>query len=138
MMKKLLVNAGLTVTSLLIFGVAANAQIQYRADIPFDFEVAGKAWTAGAYSLGQISSGGPALVIRDRKTGKSRVLGQSMPRSENRDSHGKLIFLKADGVYTLSQIVTPSFEMKLKKTKTEVTMAGGSPAKMETVAINLH
>ena len=137
-MKKLLVNAGLTVTSLLIFGVAANAQIQYRADIPFDFEVAGKAWTAGAYSLGQISSGGPALVIRDRKTGKSRVLGQSMPRSENRDSHGKLIFLKADGVYTLSQIVTPSFEMKLKKTKTDVTMAGGSAAKKETVAINLH
>ena len=137
-MKKLLVNAGLTVTSLLIFGVAANAQIQYRADIPFDFEVAGKAWTAGAYSLGQISSGGPALVIRDRKTGKSRVLGQSMPRSESRDSHGKLIFLKADGVYTLSQIVTPSFEMKLKKTKTDVTMAGGSAAKKETVAINLH
>ena len=77
------------------------------------------------------------MVIRDRKTGKKRVLGQSMPRSESPDSHGKLIFLKADGVYTLSQIVTPSFEMKLKKTKTDVRMAGSS-AKKETVAINLH
>jgi hypothetical protein len=136
-MKKQLIQAGLTVSSLLIFGIAANAQSQYRADIPFDFEAAGKAWTAGVYSVGQISSGGPALVIRDRKTGKSKVLGQSMPRSESRDSHGKLIFLKADGVYTLSQIVTPSFEMKLRKTKTDVRMAGSS-AKKETVAINLH
>jgi len=137
-MKKQLIQVGLTVSSLLIFGIAANAQSQYRADIPFDFEAAGKAWTAGVYSVGQISSGGPALVIRDRKTGKSKVLGQSMPRSESRDSHGKLIFLKADGVYTLSQIVTPSFEMKLRKTKTDVRMAGSSSAKKETVAINLH
>ena len=137
-MKKLLIQAGLTVSSLLIFGVAANAQVQYRAEIPFDFNAAGKAYTAGGYSVGQISSGGSALVIRERKTGKARVLGQAMPNGSSRDWHGKLIFLKADGVYTLSQIITPSFEMKLKKTKTDVRMAGSSAAKMETVAINLH
>jgi hypothetical protein len=137
-MKKQLIQVGLTVSSLLIFGIAANAQTQYRADIPFDFQAAGKVWSAGAYSLGQISSGGPALVIRDRKTGKSKVLGQSMPRNESRDSHGQLVFLKADGVYTLSQIVTPSFEMKLKKTTTDVRMASSSAVKKETVAVSLH
>jgi len=136
-MKKLLVKAGLMVGSLLIFGMAANAQNQYRAEIPFDFHAAGKAYTAGGYSVDRIGSDGSAWLIRERKTGKARLLGTAMPSDAGRDGSGKLIFLKSDGQYTLSEIVTPSFAMKLKKTKTDVRVAG-SAAKMETVAILLH
>lgn len=137
-MKKLLIKAGLTVTSLLIFGIAANAQIQYRAEIPFDFNAAGKAHTAGDYVLGAMSSNSPVVAIRNRKSNKLSLLGQAMGGTDRWDNKGKLIFLKADGVYTLSQIETPSFVMKLKKTKTDVRVAASSAAKMETVAINLR
>ena len=136
-MKKLVIKAGLMVGSLLIFGMAANAQNQYRAEIPFDFHAAGKAYTAGGYSVDRIGGNGPVWAIRDRKTGKARLLGQAMPSGASREESGKLIFLKSDGQYTLSEIVTPSFAMKLKKTKTDVRIAG-SAAKMETVAINLQ
>jgi hypothetical protein len=137
MMQKLLIKAGLMVGSLLIFGVAANAQSQYRAEIPFDFNAAGKAHTAGDYLVGPIGANSPVVAIRDRKSKKLNLLGQARNGSGRWDGTGKLIFLKADGVYTLSQIVTPSFEMKLKKTMTDVRMAG-SAVKEETVAINLH
>src|SRR5262245_2415442 len=122
-MKKLLVKAGLMVGSLLIFGIAANAQTQYRAEIPFDFEVAGNVLTAGEYSVGNISPGGTALIIRNRKTGKSRMLGSAnMGAPSWNGSTGKFVFIKADGRYTLSEVVTPSFAMKLRGTSTNVKM----------------
>ena len=125
-------------SSLLIFGIAANAQDQYRAEIPFDFQAAGVTHKAGEYSVGRISPATPVLVIRNRKSTKSIMLGHANLGGVSRDANGKLIFLKADGRYTLSEIKTPSFAMKLRKTKTDVRMAGGSTPKMETVAINLH
>jgi hypothetical protein len=137
-MKKLLVQAGLMVGSLLICGGAANAQIQYRAEIPFDFQAAGRAYTAGKYQVGPIAPSSSVVAIRDKRSTKTRLLGHSMGGSDKWNDNGKLIFLKADGLYTLSEIVTPSFSMKLKKTKTDVRMAGGPAAKMETVAIALH
>ena len=138
MMKKLLIQTGLTFGSLLLFGIAVNAQIQYRAEIPFDFQAAGAAYTAGNYVVGHVGPNTPVVAIRDRNSKKTALLGHSMGGSDRWDGSGKLIFLKADGRYTLSEIVTPSFAVKLKKTKTDVRMASGSAAKMETVAINLH
>ena len=137
-MKGLIVKAGLMVGSVLIFGVAANAQIQYRAEIPFDFQAAGASLTAGKYVIGQNTPGGSALILRNRKSTKARVLGLANVGSSSWREKGKLIFIKADGHYTLSEIVTPSFEMKMKKTKTDVRMANGPAARLETVAILLH
>ena len=136
-MKKLVVKAGLMVGSLLILGVAANAQTQYRAEIPWDFNAAGAAFAAGSYTVGQVGPSGPALILRNRKSGKARLLGHKN-MGANWEGNGKLIFLKADGVYTLSEVQTPSFAIKMRKTKTDVRMASGSAAKLETVAIVLH
>jgi hypothetical protein len=141
-MKKLLVHAGLMIGSVLILGAAANAQLsqQYRAEIPFDFHAAGAEFSAGQYKLvpvGTISTRS-TLAILDVKNSKMRLLGQSMPGKENRDGNGKLIFIKADGRYTLSEVVTPNYEIKMKGTKTDVRVAGGPATKLETVAINLH
>ena len=126
------------VSSLMIFGIAANAQSQYRAEIPFDFHAAGAVWTAGGYMVGPIGSSSQVVAIRSRNTKKVRILGSSRGGSDRWDGKGKLIFLKTDAGYTLSEIVTPSFAMKLKKTKTDVKMAGDPAAKLETVAIVLH
>src|SRR5262245_53956798 len=134
-MKKLLVKASLMVGSVLMLGVAANAQMQYRAEIPFDFQAAGTVFTAGAYSVGQVASGGPALVLRDRKSGKSRLLGHATLGGDRWQNNGKLIFIKVEDRYTLSEIVTPSFAMKLKGTSTDVRMAKDRKPKQENVAV---
>ncbi len=137
-MKKLLVKASLMVGSVLMLGVAANAQMQYRAEIPFDFQAAGKVFTAGGYSVGQVSSGGAALVIRDRKSGRLTLLGHANLGGDGWRNTGKLIFIKADDRYTLTEIVTPSFAMKLKGTSTNVKMASDRKPKQENVAVKLH
>ena len=141
-MKRLLLQTCLMVGSVLILGAAANAQIsqQYRADIPFDFSAAGSTWTAGKYKVlpvGPHSSIG-ALAILDVKKGKMKLLGQATLGRENRDRSSKLVFVKRDGRYTLSEIVTPTFAIKMKGTETSVRVAGRQAADLETVAINLH
>jgi hypothetical protein len=139
-MKKILIQTGLVASALFILGTAANAQNEYRAEIPFDFRAAGEAYTAGIYNIGRLSPSVPVVAIRDRKNSKTRLLGQVTLVSGhwNGDGKGKLIFLKTDDRYVLSEIVTPSFAGKLKKAKTDLRMASGPAAKLETVAINLR
>ncbi len=124
------------VGSVLILGVVGNAQIsqQYRAEVPFDFHANGKAYAAGDYSIGPMASHSSqgALALRERKTGKMRILGLVMSSLRSRED-AKLVFLKSDGRYTLSEVITPTFGMKMRRTKTDVRIA--KTTKPETVAI---
>ena len=122
--------------------IAASAQSsqQYRADIPFNFDIEGKHYAAGQYevgSLSQVSSHG-GISIRNLETGRARVLGlTSQTGSDSREGLGRLTFLKVDGLYTLSQILTPTFKMKMNAGK----VRGGELAKgvsgSEIVAVDL-
>jgi hypothetical protein len=139
-MKRLIALGSLVVGSVLILGVSANAQIfqQYRAEIPFDFHAGGATYQAGEYRLVPLrtESAQSAIRLQDVKNRKSRLLGPVVLGTISWDVKGKLIFVKADGHYTLSEIVTPTFAIRMKNTETSV--AAKPAADLKTVAINLH
>lgn len=121
-------------------GVNAQASQQYRADIPFSFDANGKHYEAGAYLVGPVSqiSNPGAIVIRNRKSGDAALLGiNAIHGDDNWDNPGRLTFLKADGRYTLSQVSTATFKMKMKVKKArgaELAKGGSDPA---MVAVDL-
>ena len=121
-------------------GVKAQGSQQYRADIPFSFEVNGKQHAAGEYIVGamsQVSAPG-AIALRNLKSGRAQVLGVTSQQGDiGWDNPGKLTFLKTDGRYTLSQISTATFKMKMKVQKarnSELAKEASDPA---VVAIDL-
>ena len=127
-MKRIISQTGAIALFLLAvtIGLKAQSDTQYRAQIPFDFEAAGKHYAAGSYSVG-LALG--AVTIRDRQNGHMNVLGMNpQVGSDNWDIPGTLTFRKVDGLYTLSQIVTPTFkkEMRISKTKGELAKAAAS------------
>jgi hypothetical protein len=122
-------------------GVTAQASQQYRADIPFSFEANGRHYAAGEYAVGplsQVSSPG-GIALRNLDTGKARLLGVTSNHGDNNwDNPGRLTFLKVDGRYTLSQISTATFKMKMKVQKArsaELAKGASDPA---IVAIDLR
>jgi hypothetical protein len=122
--------------------VGANAQgnQQYRADVPFSFEANGKHYSAGEYTVGPLSQianpGG--IALRNLDTGKARILGVTSNHGDNDwNVPARLIFLKVGGQYTLSQISTATFKMKMKAQKArsaELAKGGSDP---EIVAVDL-
>ena len=134
-MKRIISQTGAIALFLLAVTIGLNAQsdTQYRAQIPFDFEAAGKHYAAGSYSVG-LASG--AVTIRDRQNGHMNVLGiNPQAGTDNWDLPGTLTFRRIDGLYTLSQIVTPTFkkEMRIRKAKGE--LAKGAASAPVTVAL---
>jgi hypothetical protein len=123
--------------------VGVNAQVsqQYRADIPFSFDANGRHYQAGEYvvgSLSQVSTPG-AIAIRDLRSGNARVLGIISTQGDgNWNQPGRLNFVKEDGRYTLSQISTATFAMKMKVRKARSgELASGASSNGEIVAIDL-
>lgn len=141
-MKRIIVQTSLMAVGVLVLAIGAQAQIsqQYRAQIPFDFEAGGKMNAAGKYSLGPIASSDSPITLRSLATGHSRVLGvNSRGGSSNWDKPGKLVFLKANGIYRLSEVSTATFSMKVKRTRTDVReVAGGNASHEEAVTIYLN
>lgn len=110
--------------------IGANAQVShYRAEIPFDFEAAGKQYQAGSYTVGRLSDVGGFVTIRDLDRGNMRVLGLNpLPGTSNWDIPGTLTFQKIGGRYQLRQISTATFKMdvKIAKPKSELAKEGSS------------
>lgn len=119
------------------FGLTAHAQAsqQYRAQVPFDFTVAGRAYTAGSYSVGLMSSTNDsgAISLLDRKTGHEKIIGMSRGHADA-NSRGKLTFVKNGDKYALVSVSTPSFETKMKQPERIAIAKNGS--KIIEVALN--
>ena|SRR5687768_9735960 len=129
---------GLLVLAVTI-GVNAQSDQQYRAEIPFAFEVAGKHHEAGKYLVGPVSrTASSAIAIRNAKTGNGQLLQVYAAQGDNNwDKPGTLTFLKVGGQYRLSQISTATFKMKMKSKKADMAqLAGATPP--EIVPINLN
>jgi hypothetical protein len=101
-------------------GVSAQSNQQYRADVPFGFDVNGKHYAAGEYSVGpvsQVASPG-GIAIKDLQNGNAQLLGiNSQQGDRNWDKPGQLSFLKMNGRYILTDISTATFKMKMKTSK---------------------
>ncbi len=142
-MKRIIVQANLMAVGILVLAIGALAQgsQQYRANIPFDFEAAGKQNPAGTYALGVLSlTSQGAVAITNIKNGKSAMLGiNARPGNGDWDKPGKLVFHKVNGAYRLSEISTATFSMKMRRTRTNVReVAGGGTPHEEVVTINLN
>ena len=123
-----------------VFGVAANAQIgaQYRAEIPFDFQINGVFYKAGKYLVGpmrQSSSAGPVTIL-DLKTGRSKIIANSTTGGDSQKNTGKMISVRKSGTFTLEQILTPTFELRLRP-KSVSRLAGVVHNRDDLVVINL-
>lgn len=144
MMKKLILSVFSLVGLVMVLGAAtAYTQTQYRAHIPFDFSTRDGEFKAGDYSVGPASGSinYSAIAITNRENGKASFLrGTIMGADNNRVSKGKLVFAVSDGQYALTDIQTPNWNMKMKRTVTRVKqLVKGKAAPKETiVAVNMY
>jgi len=115
-------------------GVNAQANQQYRAEVPFSFEANGRHYAAGEYSVGPLSqvSVPGAIAIKNLENRSSAVLGiTALQGDDNWDKPGRLTFVKENGRYTLKDISTATFQMKMKGSKSRTAELA------EVVAIDL-
>jgi len=124
-MQKVIIQGCSLLGLVIILGVASvSAQLstQYRAEIPFDFSVRDKNFPAGAYSIGPMSStsSNAGLMLLNKRTGKTMLLGVIQTSGNGRSENGKMYFTNTDGYYSLSEIITPTFTKKVKWTRTGV------------------
>jgi len=136
-MKKMLLMVGMVLAS----GIAANAQMsqRYTGDIPFDFQANGHQFTAGKYNIGpEVAYGNTGVLAISSKTSReSKRLGLVNLNSANGSEKGKLVFVKVNGSYKLSDIMTPTFAAKMKRTWTDVKVGKKEGPAPETIAIVL-
>jgi hypothetical protein len=116
----------LMVASLLAFGIIANAQTsqRYQGNIPFDFQVNGKSYAAGEFTVASVGTNTRHgwLELVEKKTGKTQIIGMGIPGDDNGQNTGKLVFVKDGDRYALAQVVIPEAQLKLKPS-TENMMA---------------
>jgi hypothetical protein len=88
-----------------------------RADVPFDFMVAGKTLPAGQYTVDTRNSSG-TLVIRNKET--RQVVGSISHRYEvGADSKPQLVFHRYGNKYFLAKVVGYAKGNELPKSKAE-------------------
>jgi len=119
--------------------VSAQAQIstEYRARIPFDFNVGNTTFKAGDYLIGLINpkSNQQTLAIRDAK-GRSNKVFIILPKETNaRRKVTKLVFHRYENQYFLSEMLTPTLGAEFLKSKQEERLARNQKPNQETIAI---
>lgn len=113
----------------LVIGLMISAQAQtatqYRAHIPFDFNVGSTTFTAGDYAIGLTNpaSGQQSLTIRDLKSGEAKMF-QFLPKdSDGLSEISQLVFNRYDDQYFLGEMTTPTLSAKFRKAKFESRLA---------------
>jgi hypothetical protein len=141
-MKRTLIRSIIMVLAVLAVSVSIKAQSaqQYSANIPFSFEVGGERHEAGKYRLGSMSVNSPgAIGLREMRSGKVRVLGISSDTANNDwDNPGTLTFRKVNGRYLLSEIVTATFQLKVKIKKDKMGSLADVASAEQLVKIDLN
>ncbi|PYS86139.1 MAG: hypothetical protein DMF62_16930 [Acidobacteria bacterium] len=141
-MKKLLIQGLLAATFALFVTVFVSAQsaTRYRVNIPFDFQAHGVNYAAGDYLIGPLDSvvNKSSLAIRSVESRKTRLLGFTTLVGGVRPGNGKMVFAKADGLYTLAEISTPSFALKIDPTKGNYGIGKVGASMPEVVSLNLN
>ena len=125
----------------LLIGLMVSAQAQtgtqYRAHIPFDFNVGNKTLPAGDYVIGLTNQAfnQDMLTIREAKSGEAKIV-QLVPRAANGMSEiSKLVFNRYNDQYFLAEMITPTLKGIFQKTKVEGSLAKKQKALKETVAM---
>src|SRR5687767_11304910 len=107
---------------ILMAGISAEAQNQYRAYIPFNFTIDQKSYEAGNYVI-EANSATNAIVVRDAKASRSHIIMITRRQDYSKVTGATLVFDLYDSQYSLSVIRTPSFAMRLSKSRTKEALA---------------
>ncbi|MEP7148783.1 MAG: hypothetical protein ABI857_07855 [Acidobacteriota bacterium] len=129
---------GLAVLILMV-AVSANAQNEYRAHIPFDFTIGGKAYKAGNYVLDPLNpaAANTPVAFRDGSGGNSHIMMVAPGQDYSKLEVATLVFDRLETQYTLAGIRTPFFIVKLPQSKllARTTLARNQNAQQTTVAL---
>lgn len=115
----------LCLTVLLTFAAVAAARAQsstIRADIPFDFNIAGETLPAGTYIIGRLSPGAAeTLLIRNRAGKASAIQFTSPVQASVAPAQAKLIFHRYGNSYFLAEVWTDGDDIgrRLLKSRSE-------------------
>ena len=98
----------LALLSALFFCATANAAdvVIRRAEVPFDFTVAGKAMPAGTYAVLRTDLSPDLVILRNVRTGAT-VSALGFPEGK-KSQKTELVFDTIDGQNMLRAVVTPS------------------------------
>ena len=98
----------LALVSALFLCATANAAdvVIRRAQVPFDFAVAGKVMPAGTYSILRTDLSPDLVIVRNVRTGQS-VSALGFPEGK-KSQKTELVFDTIDGQNVLRAVVTPS------------------------------
>jgi hypothetical protein len=121
----------------LTFAAQAQIGVQYRARIPFDFNVGNKTFAAGDYIIGVTdkTAGQGSLTIRAAKGGAAKVI-LAIPKEVNaRRTAARLVFNRYENQYFLAEMLTPTLGAEFQKTKIEDRFAREQKPKRETVTL---
>ena len=101
--------------------VSAQAQTQYRAHVPFDFSIGQKSYEAGDYLISSLNphTANNAFGIRDTKGRNSQILMRTPGEDYSRVETATLVFNRYGTQYFLAVVRTPSFILKLRKSKAQ-------------------
>jgi hypothetical protein len=124
--------------------VHAQSGNQQTANIPFSFNVDGKTFPAGLYSVTRLNpqSDKAALAIKSADGSMSQVVLTMPVQAGKPQESAKLVFSRYGEQYFLSQVWTPANNtgLELPKSRAEKTLARNAQAAPErtTVALNSH
>jgi hypothetical protein len=124
--------------------VHAQSSNQQTANIPFSFNVDGKTFPAGLYSVTRLNpqSDKAALAIKSADGSMSQVVLTMPVQAGKPQESAKLVFSRYGEQYFLSQVWMPANNtgLELLKSRAEKTLARNAQAAPErtTVAINSH
>ena len=117
--------------------VSANAQTQYRAHIPFDFTIGQKSYGAGYYLIDQLNTEAAlkSVAFRDAKGRRAHLMIATLGEDNLKVGTATLAFSLYESQYSLSVIRTPSFTVKLPKSKAKETLARNQTVQLNLVAL---
>jgi len=127
---------GLVVLILLVV-VSAKAQTQYRAHIPFDFTIGQKSYEAGDYFITPLNTHAAhnLIAFRDARGSNSHIIISTLGEDDSKVEIPTLVFNRRETQYSLSIIRTPSFVVKLAKSKAKETLARNQNVQERIVAL---
>ena len=124
----------------LIVGLMVSAQAQtpeYRANIPFEFNVGNKTLPAGDYVIALVDfiESRNVLTIRETKSENSQTVMFSPKSSKKPVEISELAFNRYDNQYFLAEIISPTIYGEFSRTRAEARLAETQKPVRETVAI---
>jgi hypothetical protein len=138
-------NIGLQICSWLVLSlslaavsVEAQSNMQYKAEIPFDFNIGNNTYKAGDYVLNIKNTLSTGAILEFRKaSGHTLRVMFAFPNGNRTSGRTKLFFDRSEDGYTLKKLIAPEFGLTINTDKNNKRVSKKSNAKSERVALSM-